>query len=308
MAKARPVEVPTRRLASRCAGGVDQPSRDASPHACTRASAPATLPRCSALFLVVLLLAGPARAEPLAWDGTLSLDFFTQDPLLAHWELTGTQQLVSEAAPPALQALHIAGGINAAVTALVTDPDALTGGLAAIQVTAALGVGTLSPFPPLPFGPLLTSRVLPVFGVVRLCLLTPSCSTNLPVVSFFQGPATALGVGGTLAGSLPGGTRISIQAAPWTLGTATVPVETTGGGSATAFGFGFVHGPGSLSGTTGATSGEIQLVTPMVAASTGALSGLGRLRMHFVPEPGQLILLASGCLALFVLARRRTRP
>jgi len=254
------------------------------------------------------LVASSATAAPIAWEGTLTLDFFSQDPLLAHWNLAGSHVLVAEAPAPSLGALHVAGGISDAATHLVTDPDAPLG-LAAIQVAATLGIATLSPFPPNPFGQLLDGGSLPVFGVIRLCLLTSSCSASHDLLSFFQGPETALGVGGTLTGSLPAGTRISLQAAPWTLGTATVAVPTTGGGSATAFGFGFVHGPASFSQTTGTSSGEIQLVTPMVATSTSApvLSGLARLRVHFVPEPDRLLLLGCGCLALVHLARRRAR-
>jgi hypothetical protein len=259
---------------------------------------------------LVLLGSGSAQAELLGWDGTLTLDFLTSEPLLQHWELVGAHAAVSEASPPALGALHLAGGISDVAINLVTDPETVGNSVAGVQVAATLGIGTLSPFPPWPFGQLLALRELPVFGAARLCLVTPDCSDDLLLFSFYRGPATGLGIGGVITGSAPGGTRISIQAAPWTLGTASVAVETTLGGTATAFAFGFVHGPASATGTTGGVGGEIQLVTPMVAVASGlpSPSGLGRLRVRFIPEPGRLVLLAAGILSLLALAHRCSRP
>jgi hypothetical protein len=309
MARTRCFEVPA--LCGRAGAGraVDPGSRGEGFRCSTRRGATGRLPRTAVWSALLLLLAAPARAELLGWDGTLSLDYFSSDPLLRHWELSGRHAAVAEGPLPALGALHLAGGISDAATLLVTDPDALVGGVAAVRLSATLGIGTLSPLPPLPFGQLLEARQLPVFGSLRLCLVTPDCIDDLSLVSFFQGQTRALGVGGTLAGSLPGGTRLSVQAAPWTLGTATAAVDTGAGGTATAFAFGFVHGPASGSGSSGASGGELQLVTPMRAVSAAApgLSGFGRLRLHFVPEPGELLLLAAGLASLLVLARRRTR-
>jgi hypothetical protein len=270
----------------------------------------ARLRRIMLVSALVLLGSGSAQAELLGWDGTLTLDFLTSQPPLQHWELVGSHVAVSEASPPSLGALHVAGGISDVARVLVTDPETVGNSIAGVQVVATLGVGTLSPLPPLPFGQLLASRELPVFGAARLCLVTPSCFDNLLLFSLYRGPETGLGVGGVLTGSVPGGTRISIQAAPWTLGTASVPVETTQGGTATAFAFGFVHGPASATGTTGGVGGEVQLVTPMVALASGVSgpSGLSRLRLRFIPEPGRLALLAAGVLCLLSLAHRRTRP
>ncbi len=260
-----------------------------------------------ALLAAVLLLVGPVRAEVLGWEGTLSLAFPLADPDLADWRVEGSGVAMPSGSPPFLGALHLTGGPAGASTFLVTDPDTVGNSVAAVRFEAMLGFGTLSPLPPHPFGERLDARTLPVTGSFRVCLLSTSCVFPVEMIDFGHG----LGVGGTLMGATVGGLRVSIQAAPWTLGTASVPILTNGGGTATAFAFGYVHGPVSLTGTTGATHGEIQLVTPMVAASEAAqpLAGFGRLGVRFVPEPGSGALLVAALGGLLVLARsRNARP
>ncbi|MDJ0849381.1 MAG: PEP-CTERM sorting domain-containing protein [Myxococcota bacterium] len=257
------------------------------------------------LLAVVLLVAGTARAEVLGWDGTLSLDFPLAGPDLEAWRVEGPGVAIPAASLPALGALHLSGGPSGTSTFLVTDPDTVGNAIAAVRIDAALGFGSLSPLPPHPFGERLDARTVPVFGSLRLCLLSSSCVFPAPLFDLGHG----LGVGGTLTGATPSGLRISIQAAPWTLGTATVPLPTSGGGTATGFAFGFVHGPASFTGTTAASAGEIQLVTPMLARSEAALpfSGFGRLGVRFVPEPGGGALLLAALGALLLLARHRSR-
>ncbi len=259
----------------------------------------------AALLALLLLQAASARAEVLGWDGTLSLDFPLADPERSAWRIEGPGVAIPSASPPALGALHVTGGPSGASTFLVTDPDTIGNSIAAVRFEAGVGFGTLSPFPPHPFGPRLDARTLPVSGSLRVCLLSSSCIFPVQLFDLGQG----LGLGGTLTGATPSGLRISIQAAPWTLGTATLPLETSAGATATAFAFGYVHGPASLTGTTGANAGEIQLVTPMVARSEAAapFAGFARLGVRFVPEPGSGALLLAALGGLLVLARQRHR-
>ena len=74
---------------------------------------------------------------------------------------------------------------------------------------------------------------------------------------------------------------------------------------------GFVHGPASNTSSTALASGVIQLITPTqvttigVPGSNDKLSLFGTLRIRFVPEPGLLLLLRSGAVALVLLGRSR---
>ncbi len=250
-----------------------------------------------------------SSAEPLVFDGVLTLDFF--DSTFDSPTFTGTDVAiaVSEASPAALGTLRIRGGLTGDVTVLVTDPEAIGNQIFAARITAGVGIGTLAPFQPRnPFGPQLTQNTLPIPGMVRLCLLNSSCSSNIPIPLTEEHGVRGLGVGGLVAVSaLNGVANVSIEGAPWTLGTATLPITTTNGQLVTAFAFGFVHGPNSFTGTTATAGGVVHLVTPIATrASLGPnLSGFGRLNIRFVPEPGLLTLLASGLVGLFVLGRIR---
>ena len=62
---------------------------------------------------------------------------------------------------------------------------------------------------------------------------------------------------------------------------------------------------------TGAPSGIVTLVTPVfISTNIGAsavIPGFGILNLHFVPEPGTLMLLGSGIAGLVAFGRSRAR-
>jgi hypothetical protein len=243
------------------------------------------------------------------WLGTLTLEFL--DPGIPDATITGVG--VADVNPggggAALVTLGIAGGISGTVTVPVADPYS-AGSLFSVMIAASLGFGTLGPFQPgAPLGePQLTRNTLPMPGTARLCVLAPGCGFGplLPLTA--NSGQTGVGVGGLLTAGGVGSVRFSVQAAPWTVGTATLTLATTQGGSVSVARAGFAHGPWSFAtGSTALPGGALQLVTPIAIESQSgeSLPAFGVLTLRFVPEPGSLLLLAPGLLGLFALARMR---
>jgi hypothetical protein len=75
---------------------------------------------------------------------------------------------------------------------------------------------------------------------------------------------------------------------------------------------GFIHGPASLTASsTGVASGVMQLITPLeIMVSLGGstfVPGFSILKIHFVPEPGTLLLIGSGIAGVVLLGRKRMK-
>ena len=125
---------------------------------------------------------------------------------------------------------------------------------------------------------------------------------------------TGMGIGGLLTVGGNGSLRISIEGAPWTLATVTRSHQTIGGNFEMRTRAGFVHGAasGSNSSTT-AVSGVIQLITPQQVKTAGLPGNSTRqalfstLTLHFIPEPGLLLLIGSGAVGLGLLGRGRMK-
>ena len=152
---------------------------------------------------------------------------------------------------------------------------------------------------------------------MRICLLVAGCSINLPIPLTVNG-SKGVGIGGRITVntfSTGGLVKISLEASPWTLGTASVTgIPTPSGGTSAVTAMGFVHGPVSGTSSTASTmgSGAIRLVTPVRVTTTlnppsDVLALMGTLTVHFVPEPGLLLLLGSGIAGLAVIGRHRNR-
>jgi hypothetical protein len=152
-----------------------------------------------------------------------------------------------------------------------------------------------------------------VSGIAKICLIFggPGCLANVPFPLTPTPGGAAFGIGGTRTAT--GAVNITFQDAPWTIGQPVMTIHTPNSTITTpALPGGFAHGPASLTSSTAQPSGVVQLVTvsKVYTSLTGAFPEIpltSVLTLHFVPEPGTLLLLGSGIAVLAALDRRRGR-
>jgi hypothetical protein len=283
-----------------------------------------------AIGLLTLGITGVAGAATMNFSGSTTI-------LLAEFppgEVTGggVATINNSAGGAHLNTLRLAesrGQIRGTFTRLVTDPDTLGDGIFALEYQNVGGItGTWAG---ISGGVASTSTgnvgTLPQGGIVKICILSSVCTQYLPLV--LNQPTTVngvpgtgskgVGVGGLITAGGYGGIRISLQAAPWTVKTATVLDQITPQGSpgvriiTTWVAKGWAHGPASSTSSTAQQSGVVQLVTPAQVVTNlplGSSIKMGALVIsviHFIPEPGLLLLLGSGVAGLAFLGRRRLR-
>jgi hypothetical protein len=253
-----------------------------------------------------VVFAGPAAASTLEWAGTLRLDFWFH-PVAT----VGTGVATVDSTGDVLRTLRLAGGLTGTTTIPLTDPHTPPT-LVTLIASHRLGTGTLGPFSA---GGPLTQSVLPVPGTNRLCILFPGC-LNYEPVPLTIGGTKGVGIGGKIT---PGfyssgpGLKLSLYAAPWTLGaTSVTSVRTPNGGIGTVTAAGFAHGPASATATAHHPGGVIRIVTPTrvdtnIDPPLDRTALMGVLTLRVVPEPGPLLLLGAGAAGLAVLARTRFR-
>jgi hypothetical protein len=160
----------------------------------------------------------------------------------------------------------------------------------------------------------------------KICLPFGSCDlayVGVPLTPTGT-PLAGMGIGGTqlftASVHTPGTTTApppvgyTVQHSPWTIGQAVMTIHTAASNVTTpVLPGGFAHGPASLTSSTAEPSGVLQLVTvsKVFTTFTGAFPEMpvtSILTLHFVPEPGTLLLLVSGVLPLAVLGwLRQTR-
>jgi hypothetical protein len=163
----------------------------------------------------------------------------------------------------------------------------------------------------------LTQNTAPLAGFVRICLFVTGCGGAVLTQDLSQtvngGMRTGVGVGGVVTIGAFGGIRISILGAPWTVKTVSVSNRTVNEGITAFQRNGFAHGPASLTSSTAVTSGVVQLVSPSqqtvqgVPGNSDKSGNIAIISLHFIPEPGLLLLLGSGAAGLILLGRRRLK-
>ena len=272
--------------------------------------------------LLALSLAGVASAAALNWSGTFVLDMSDFGSGKATGGGVATVNGSSGAVPAHLSTLRLAasrGHVAGSFINIVTDPETASNGIGAIAYENIYGgTGT--------FGGIsggtastsaMTPNLMPMHGVVKICILSSACTLYIALP--FTAPTTGggikgIGIGGTQTVGGYGGIRMSIQHAPWTIKTATMTDQiSTPGGSRVFVPVtmkGWAHAPASSTTSTAQPSGMVQLVTPnqietnLPLGSNDKVTAGALLLIHFVPEPGLLVLLGSGVAGLAVLGCR----
>jgi hypothetical protein len=257
-----------------------------------------------------MLLAGQAGAKTLDWHGTMDLELWGGGATSLTFQGSGVATVNDSSGSAHLSTLRLAGGISGSGTIPTTDPET-TGSIKTVHVdTAGLGTGTISGISGAP--PVSPGAAIPIPGHARVCIFQAGCTLNLPLDLTKNNGNTGVGVGGTVTLGGNGSIRISLEGAPWTLGTVSRTHQTIGGNFEMRTRAGFVHGAASATGSSTATnSGVIQLITPQQVKTAGLPGNSTRqalfstLTLHFIPEPGLLLLIASGAVGLGLLGRSR---
>jgi hypothetical protein len=300
----------------------------------------------------IFAVAGTASAAPLNWEGTFSTTIAALPTLAASGGGVATVNGSAGSIPAHLATLRLAGSrgqVTGTDTNIITDPETAGNGIAAIILDVEGGTGTLGPISgAIASTTALTQNTMPIGGVAKLCLLSTVCTDFLPLLltqpttngarfqintatpnqltpNALQGkrlgiPGTGVkgvGVGGLVTVGGFSAIRISVEAAPWTVKTATAIDQTDDNTGLAAFHnvtrMGFAHGPASGTTSTAQPSGVLQIVTPsqvrtnLSLGSNIKVSAVAEMLIHFIPEPGLLLLLGSGVVGLVVLGRSRMR-
>jgi hypothetical protein len=267
--------------------------------------------------LLAIVVGGSARAATLEFTGTLGINIFGHrsyihsppwygPPIYLTVPGAGSAQLTEDGG---LHLLSLALPSGAFGPSSVTSTKVYGTGTDVLGFTLAQNLSGsfagISGGPP-GGGPMGLS------GTAKLCFFSSTCSGGiLPLPLTPTAGGAGFGIGGTRI--VPGPVNLTMQHAPWTIGQPTMTVHSPASNTSAVWiplPGGFAHGPASLTSSTAQPGGALQLVTvsKVYTSLTSAIPEaplIGVLTLHFVPEPGTLLLLGSGVAGLALSGRRR---